>query len=233
MTIEGLENRKSFGVGERDRGYAGNSSVNRPPRDPGFGRIARRCPVIDVSSLYTQLPKHNDLRVAWSNTEELGTSPLDTARLTSRSFGVRSVAVLFRRFTIFTGISEDDNADHPQLLRPLDLEPTEDEAITSNGDLPGKADVGLEQVLKILIRAVVDVDHGCGDVAGGRITVEDGDSVGQTCARILVEDVLFKSGFKRNLPVVRAAVVFLVILIQEGQAMVDWVVDVYLIVDDV
>lgn len=163
----------------------------------------------------------------------MGTSPLDTARLTSRSFGVRSVAVLFSHFTIFTGISEDDDADHPQLLRPLDLEPTEDEAIASNGDLSSKADVGLEQVLEILVRAVVDVDHGCGDVAGGRITVEDGDSLGQTCTRILVEDVLFKSGFKRNLPVVRAAVVLLGVLLQECQAMVDWVVDVDLIVDDV
>jgi hypothetical protein len=115
--------------------------------------------------------------------------------------------MLIRAFTIVARVTVQNASNHAQFLGTLDLEPTEDAAISRDGNLAPEADVGLPQVLKVLVRAVVDVYKRSRDIAVGRIAVERGDPVVKSTGRIILEDILLERSLKLNLPRLRGLAV--------------------------
>jgi len=159
------------------------------------------------------------------HTQKLGASALHRARVASRTIWVGLIAVLLGDLAVFLRIRVDDHADHPELLRALHLQPAEDATILDDRDLAGKADVRLDEVLKVLVRPEVGIDILGGDVAARRVAMESRDAVGQTARVVLLENVLLEACLIDDLG--RVAV-----LLQQRQAMVQRVVEVDVVRDE-
>lgn len=155
-------------------------------------------------------------------TEELSATSLDSTGVPCRSIRISFIAIFLGDFTIFLRITVDNYADHSKFLCTLHLQPTEDPTVLGDGNLPLQGDVGIYEVLEVLVRAKVDIHKLCGHIASSRIAMEHWDPVWQAGSRILFEDILLQCSFKGHFSLITGR-------LQEGQAVIERVVDVNVI----
>ena len=170
----------------------------------------------------TKQGREGRLRVTRTDAQELNTSSLHTAGVTSRALRVELVAVLLGVLAIVTRVTVDDGGNHAELLGTLNLEASEDAAILGNGNLALELDTSLDEIFEVTVGSVVDIDKGSGDVAAGRVAMESRDPVLEGCSGVILQHIFRQRGVKSDLPtrglVARA--------LEKGEAMVNGVVGV-------
>jgi hypothetical protein len=102
-------------------------------------------------------------RVAGILEHELDGTALDGSFGAPGAVGIHVAAVVAG----VGGVCVDDDADGSQLLGDVDLDAAEIAAVAADDDVAFDVDVELFEFLKIFGSAVVGVDGGSGDVAGG------------------------------------------------------------------
>lgn len=166
-------------------------------------------------------------RVARARAQELNTSALYAAGIPSGSFRIGSVAVFFGNLPIIAWVAIDQDANQAKFLGALDLEASEDASVFGDGNLPLEIDAGVDKILVILVGSVVDVYKGASDVAAGRVAVESWDLVLGGGGGIFFKNVFDQGCLECDTPgfgVTR--------LLQQGDAVIDGVVDVDIVGDD-
>lgn len=141
-----------------------------------------------------------DLRISWCNTKELRTSSLYATGLPGGPVRILLYPFLLCVLAVVTGIAIENGSDHAQLLCTLNLEASEDAPVARNGNLAFQADIGPEQILKVLIGSVVDVNNGASNIPTGGVTMESRNAVIEPGCRVLLEDILSQRSLERNIP---------------------------------
>lgn len=75
--------------------------------------------------------------------------------------------MLFSSLTIIARIAVNKNTSETKLLCTLDFETSEDSTISSNGNLALDVNLGIDEILVILVSSIVDVDEGSSNVSAG------------------------------------------------------------------
>lgn len=166
-------------------------------------------------------------RVARARAQELDASALYAAGVTSRALRIGSVAVFLGDLAIIARVAVDEDTYHAELLGALDLETSKDASIPGNGNLSLEVNASLDQVCKVSVRSIVDIDKGAGDIAAGRVAVERRDLVLGSSGGVFFKNVLGQRSLECNVPGSGVARLF-----QQGDAVVDRVVDVDIIGDN-
>lgn len=124
---------------------------------------------------------------------------MDSTGISSGPVGIRLIAILLSYLSVLLGIGIDDDANHAQLLGTLHLQPAEDAAILDQGNLSRQADVCLDQVFKVVVRAKVCIHNGRSHVATGRVSVEGRHATVEPTRAILLKHILLEGSLKRDL----------------------------------
>ena len=170
---EGSEDGGGVFVGERIDGDGGPVVLQLVGGDAfGVGKIGRGG---DAGSL----------GVAGIDGEELHGAALDGGGRAPGAVGVDVAAEV----AVVGGVGVDEDAFGSVLLGDVDLDAAEVASVADEDDLVLDADAEFGELLEVGERAVVGVDDGAGDVAGGRGAVEGGED-----ARVVLEGVAAEFG---------------------------------------
>ena len=107
------------------------------------------------------------IRITGADAQELSTSTLNGTWVPCRTLRVRLISVLFSSLTIIARVAVNKNTSETKLLCTLDFETSEDSAISSNGNLALDVNLGIDEILIILVSSIVDVDEGSSNVSAG------------------------------------------------------------------
>jgi len=140
------------------------------------------------------------IRIAGADAQKLSTSTLNGTWVPCRTVRVRLKSVLFSSLTIIARIAVNKNTSETKFLCALDFETSEDSAISSNGNFALDVNLGIDEILVILVSSIVDVDEGSSNVSAGRVAVEDGNAVVEGGCWVLFNDVFLERGLEGSIP---------------------------------
>ena len=146
-------------------------------------------PVYRVSSL--------NERFGWRRlTQVLHTASLHSTRVSRWAFRIRLVAILLCDLAIITRIGVDYHAQHSQLFCSLHLQAAEDSSIFGDCNLALQVYTSFDELLVVVVRAVVDEHILSSHISACRVSVEDRHAVVEARGWVIFEHILLQSCFK-------------------------------------
>lgn len=97
--------------------------------------------------------------------------------MSCRTIGILLVSVGLGLVTIIAGIGINHGTDHAQFLSAFYLETSEDSSVLGNSNLALEINLGINEVLVILVGSIVDIYKLASDISTGRVAVKGGNSV--------------------------------------------------------
>ncbi|KAI6761212.1 hypothetical protein HG531_001765 [Fusarium graminearum] len=169
--------------------------VTSSANDPGISMVSNNNDFVGDGTV----DNSNDIPDR-ADAQEFCTSALNSTGVSRRSLGIRLISVLFSPLAIIARIAVDEDSNKTKLLCALDFQASKDSTVSGNGNLTLDVNLGINEILVILISSIVNIDEGGSDVSTGRVAVEDGNAVVVRGCRVLFDDVLLKRGLECGVP---------------------------------